>query len=450
MREKKFTNKQLFYLIIPIIIEQVLGVTIGLFDSIMVSYAGETAISAVALVNDINALIVGFITSIITGGSLLFVHKVGSKDYVGSKKIANQTFFVVFLMTITISIIILVINDNFLKIFYQDLEGEIFNNAVLYLMIIAFTYPFIGMFTVDAAIFRAKGKTAITMYISVLINILNLIGNAIFIMVFKWGVFGAALSTLIVRIIAFLIMSIQMEREPFGVRKLKKSSYKLDKLICVDIFKTGMPLSVDLFLFQIGKILVQNLIISFGVATISASAVFGQISTIVNIPGGAISVGMVTVVGQSLGAKRIKEATQYAKKLLSFTYALMLIMNVLMYFFVPTIISIFNISVQAKEICLWMVRLNCFCSTLLWPASFQLPNVFKAGLDTKFVMYISIISMWTMRVGMSYVLVHVFSFGFEGIWYAIYLDWALRSSFFCYRFFSKKWLRKTLDKHAIA
>ncbi|MFV0502580.1 MAG: MATE family efflux transporter [Lachnospirales bacterium] len=445
-RKRLFSDRQLLFITIPIIVEQVLAVLLGLVDTMMVTYAGEAAISGVSLVNSINILIFGIISSIATGGSVIYAHKIGSDEKDKAGKVGNQTYLISIIIAAITTIIILLFASTLINIIYPNLDADIFQNAVIYFILTGLNIPFLTLFSVDAAIFRAKGKTTITMVVSVIMNILNIIGDYVLIIICGYGVFGAGLATLIVRVVGFLIMNYFMSREPYGIRKHKRSTYKFHKEVIKDVLNTGIPLSVDSSLFQVGKILVQNLINIFGPTAIAANAIFGSIAGIVMIPGRAISIAVITIVGQSLGAKRFKESIMYTKKFLFYCYISIFIMNIFLYIHSADVVGWFKTTPATAELAVILLKQQCVASTFIWSTSFILPNAFKAALDAKYVMYVSMFSMWVVRIGCAYLFILVFKWEVHTIWYSMYIDWLVRSIFFVYRFVSRTWLKKVMIK----
>lgn len=437
-----FSNRQLRSLIIPLVLEQVLGLTVGMADSIMVSSAGEAAVSGVSLVDSINILLVNTFASVSTGGAVVAAHRLGERKQEAANKTADQLLMCVTGIALLIAARSLLFNRPVLKLIFGSVEGNVMENAVIYFYMTALSFPFLGIYNAGAALSRAMGNSGITMRISVLMNVVNIAGNALMIMGFGWGVFGAALSTLISRALGAMIMYriLRSDKNPlhFGRTVIVKPDWKILK----NIMKVGIPTGLDNCIFQVGKILVQSLIAGLGTAAIAANAIVGTVAGVAVIPASAMGIAMITVVGQALGAGDILQVRRYVRKMMGYSYLFMALLNTGIIIFAGQIAGLYQITEETKILASQVIIFHSICAMILWPTGFSLPNALRAAMDATYTMAVSIFSMWVFRIGCSYLFTLEFQMGLMGIWAAMAVDWVFRSGCFVWRFKGQKWLKK--------
>lgn len=441
-----FTGKKLALLIVPLIIEQILGITVGMADSIMVSIAGEAAVSGVSLVDTINILLVNTFASLSTGGAVVAAHRLGEKKEKEAVKTSDQLLLCVTGIAVVVMIFALISNRWLLGTIFGDVEKAVMNNAVIYFYITAVSFPFLGIYGACAALSRAMGNSKITMYVSILMNTANIIGNAILIFCFHAGVYGAAIATLISRILGAVILLIIMMDQKKPLHITKSVHVGFHPKIIKDIMRVGIPTGMDNCIFQIGKILVQSLIAGLGTVSITANAIVGTIAGIAVIPASSIGIAMITVIGQTAGSGQYQQAKKYVKILMGYAYAGMAAVNLLIILTAPWIVNFYNISQGTAKIAIQLVIFHSICAMLFWPTGFALPNALRATYDASYTMIISISSMWFFRIGCSYLFVQYFHMGLFGVWAAMAVDWVFRSGCFLWRLKSGKWMKQIHGK----
>lgn len=436
-----FSGRRLTALIVPLILEQILGITVGMADSIMVSSAGEAAVSGVSLVDTINILLINTFVSLATGGAVVAAHRLGEKKREEAVKTADQLLLCVTGIAVVIMIFALICNRWLLRGIYGNVEKTVMDNAVIYFYITAVSFPFMGIYNSCAALSRAMGNSKITMYVSVVMNVINVIGNAVMIRQFHVGVYGVALSTLVSRILgAVIMMKILMDPgKPLHFSGRIKSGP--DSAVIRKIMQVGIPTGLDNCIFQVGKILVQSLVAGLGTASITANAIVGTVAGIATIPASAIGTAMITVVGQTVGAGKIAQAKRYVRRLMLMAYGGMVLINLLIVLGSGWIVGWYSVSDVTAKMAVELIIFHSVCAACLWPTGFSLPNVMRAAYDATFTMAVSVGSMWTFRIGCSYLFCRYFCLGLFGIWAAMGVDWIFRSVCFVWRFKSGRWLK---------
>lgn len=437
-----FTRKDIIKLMVPLIIEQVLAVAIGMADTMMVASCGEAAVSGVSLVDSINVLLINIFSALATGGSIICAQYIGRDDHANANASAKQLIAATFLVSAVIMIVCLFGNGLILSAIFPNTENAVMENCLIYFFWSAISYPFLGVYNAGAALFRSMGNSRITMVISVAMNLLNIGGNAVLIFGFHMGVAGAAIATLVSRIFGAVVTLYLLRWRSHGITIDSLLRWRLDFRMIRTILKIGIPNGLENGMFQIGKILVQGFVASFGTIAIAANAVANSVASMAVIPGAAVGLGMITIVGQCVGARRYDEAKRYMFKLTGLAYVLMAIVNIIIFLLLNPLIGMFNLSSQTASITYELLLYHGIMSSLLWPMAFTLPNGLRAANDVKYTMLVSVISMWACRIGLSYVFGSIMGLQVLGVWIAMTIDWAVRIIFFLGRVISGRWKKK--------
>lgn len=443
-RDTMFTHKDLINLIIPIFIELLLATSIGIADTIMVSNVGETVVSGVALVDSLNMLLINIFAAIATGASVVICQYIGSNDKESANLVASQSVIASLLLASFIMVICLISGDNLLVLLFGKSEQSVLDNASIYFILSAISYPFLAVHGTCSAIFRSMRNSRITMYVSILMNIINITGNAILIFGFGLGAAGAAIATLVSRIIGAVIMLYLLSDKSkiINLRSIFPLKFRIDVL--KKIFSIGIPAGTETVIFQLGKVLTQNFITGFGTAAITANAVTGNLFSLTCMPGSALNLAIITIVGQCVGANEYKEAKDYIIKITLAGSFFLTITNILIYSLSEPALALYGISQEATIISKDLIFYSCFAQSILWSMAFIIPNGLRGSGDVKYTMTISIISMWVFRVGLGYILAIPYGFGVLGVWWAMIVDWIFRSIFFVGRLARNKWMTKKI------
>lgn len=435
----QFNNQQLKSLIFPLVIEQTLAVMVGMVDTMMISYAGESAISGVSLVDMINNLLINIFAAIATGGAVIISQYIGRKDREKACESANQLLLVTGFISLIIAFLIIAAHHPLLRLLFGSITDEVMASAQTYLLISAFSYPFLAIFNSCAAIFRSMGNSKIAMQVSVGMNICNAIGNALLIFGLDMGVAGAALSSLFARALAACVMLLLVQNKKLYVYVTPKQIFRFDGNLVHKIVYIALPNGIENGLFQLGRVLVVSIIAGFGTVQIAANAVANSLDSVGCIAGQAMNLAMLTVVGQCIGAGDYKQAVYYIKKLLKIAYLLTIAVNCVLLLCLPLILNVYTLSPEARTLSMILVLIHNGLAMLLWPVSFTLSNALRAAGDVKFTMIVAIFSMCAFRILFSVILGTCLGMGAIGVWIAMILDWIFRSAVFVTRFLRGKW-----------
>ena len=440
-----FTRQALVALLLPLIAEQALSVTIGLADTLMVSSVGEAAVSGVSLVDSFNTLMIQVMSALATGGAVVTSQYIGHREPKNAKAAAAQILFVLASFSLVVAAVVAVGRHAILRGIFGSIDADVMRYAETYFLLSALSYPFIGLYNAGAALFRAQGNSKISMLSSLVMNVINIGGNAVLIYGFGMGVLGAALASLVSRAVSCLVVLWLLQRPACPLRVDGLRALAPDGGLIRRILRVGIPAGIENGMFQIGKLSVSSLTSTLGTAAIAANAVANTASTFLNIPANAVGMAALTVVGQCLGAGEKEQAVYYSRRLLLTAYCGAWVMNLSAFLFANRFtISLFNLSPEAQTMALQVMVWFNFVSLFFWPSSFTLPNILRAAGDARFTMAVSILSMWVFRVGFCYVMVLGFHGRLLSIWMGMFLDWVFRSLCFFVRFARGRWMEQSV------
>ena len=440
-----FTRQQLIALLLPLIAEQALSVTIGLADTLMVSSVGEAAVSGVSLVDSFNTLMIQIMSALATGGAVVTSQYIGRQEPKDAKNAAAQILFILSSFSLLVAAVVVAGRHAILQGIFGAIDADVMRYAETYFLLSALSYPFIGLYNAGAALFRAQGNSKISMLSSLVMNVVNIGGNAVLIYGFGMGVLGAALASLVSRAVSCLVVLWLLQRPGCPLRVDGLRALAPDGGLIRRILRVGIPAGIENGMFQIGKLSVSSLTSTLGTAAIAANAVANTASTFLNIPANAVGMAALTMVGQCLGAGEKEQAVYYSRRLLLTAYCGAWVMNLSAFLFANRfVISLFNLSPEAQTMALQVMVWFNFVSLFFWPSSFTLPNILRAAGDARFTMAVSILSMWVFRVGFCYVMVLGFHGRLLSIWMGMFLDWVFRSLCFFVRFARGRWMEQSV------
>lgn len=434
-----FSNRELANLIGPLVIEQLLAVFVGMADSIMVANVGEAAVSGVSLVDNIMILIINIFAALATGGAVVAGQYIGRKDEKSACKAATQLVWFVSLSAVAIMILVYLGKDIILNQVFGHITAEVKGHADIYLLIVTASIPFIALYNGGAAIFRAMGNSQVSMRVSLLMNAINVTGNAILVFGLRIGTAGVAIPTLISRMIAAIVITVLLCNQTRILHIERTLKIRFDGRMIRKILAIGVPNGLENSMFQLGKILVLSLVSTFGTYAIAANAVSNAIALFQILPGMAISLAITTVISQCVGANDYEQVRYYLKKLLAIIYVAMVGTVALIFLALPLILKAYNLSDQTAAAATNIIHFHGISAMIIWPLSFALPAAYRAAGDAKACMYTSIVSMWIFRIGFSYLVGKYMGLGVFGVWVAMVVDWVVRAICFIIRYFNGKW-----------
>lgn len=434
-----YTNKDLKKLILPLVLEQLLAILVGMMDTVMIAGVGEAAVSGVSLVDNINILLINIFAALATGGAVVAGHALGQQDLEGAGKAAWQLVLFSLIASFLTTIVLLSTHRVILGIIFGQVEAAVMKNATIYFIITGLSICPIALYNACAALFRAMSDSRTTMYISLLMNALNLTGNAILIFGFGMGVAGAAIATTFARTVAaaLILTMLFCGKRPISFRN--KVTWRIDKDQIKKILYIGAPNGLENSLFQLGKILLLSLISTFGTSAIAANAVCNTLTNFNILPGMAIGMAILSVTSFCIGAGDYWQARYYTKKLMCLSNLCMIAISLFSILFCRNVLQIYQLTPETEDLAVRVIRYHAFMCMIAWVPSFSLPNTLRAAGDVVWTMIIAIVSMWTFRIITAYIFSYVFHLGLIGIWIAMTIDWIFRGICYGCRYRGHKW-----------
>lgn len=434
-----FSNKALFYLFIPLLIEQSLEFFVGLADSIMVASLGEAAISGVSLVDFLMQLLIFSFSALATGGAVIAGQYLGDKNVDKARDASNQLIWFSAISSSLFMLFVLFARHFLISVLFGQIEADVWSTANVYLLIVSLSIPFIAIYNSGAAIFRTTNNAFLPMQVMFVCDILNIIGNAFCIYYLGWGVEGVAIPTVFARFLAAIVLLYFILDENYVLHIKRTLRHKFDWLLLKNVLNVGIPYGIENGLFQLGRILVLSLVSTFGTMAIAANSVGYAIAVFSVLPGFAINLGLTAIISRCVGADDYEQARYYNKKCILIVFISHLIINVIIFALLPFLLDIYGLSTQTAQMASEMIVWHGIFAIIIWPIAFTLPATFRGAGDSKSVMYISLAVMFTCRIVLSYVIADWLGVGVFGTWIAMFIDWYVRAALYIYRYFSDKW-----------
>lgn len=436
-----FSKSDLKKLLIPLMIEQLLNSMMGMVDTVMVSNVGSAAISAVSLVDSINVLVIQLLSALAVGGTIVCSQYLGRKDAKGSNNAARQVLLSTVVISIVMAVFCILFCHPLLRLIFGKVEQDVMDASVIYFYVTAISFPFIGLFDVGGAFYRAEGNSRYPMMISVISNVMNITGNALLIFGLHWGVFGAALSTLVSRIFCAVVViySLRKPKQIIVINNYKE--IRPDFSLIKKVLAVGIPSGIENGMFQFGKLAIQSSVSTLGTAAIAAQAMTVILENLNGVAAIGIGIGLTTLVGQCIGAGRKDEAEYYIKKLMFYGEIALIASCALAYVIARPITWIAGMEPESAKMCLYMMGWITIIKPIVWDGAFIPAYGLRAAGDVKYTMICSTLSMWLCRVALCRILIKYFGFGPIAVWIGMFSDWTIRSILFIYRFKGDKWHR---------
>lgn len=439
-QQHMFTNRMIRNLLVPVVLEQILNSIMGTADTMMVSNVGSAALSAVSLVDSINVLLIQAFSALAAGGAIVCAQYIGQRNYEKANMSARQVLFIITAISVVVSAVCLIFQKPLLRLIFGAVDADVMRASEIYFFFTALSFPFIAAYDSAASIFRAQENTKGPMTISMISNIMNIGGNAVLIWVFHLGVAGAAISTLVSRIFCAVVVLRQLrkDRQPVVVKDYLK--IRPDWSMIGRILGLGIPSGIENSMFQLGKLAIQSTVSTLGTAAIAAQAMTNILENLNGIAAIGVGVGLMTIVGQCLGAGRKDEAVYYIKKLCVIAEAVIIVSCLIVYILVRPVTILGGMESTSAEMCIHMMTWITIVKPVVWTMAFVPGYGLRAAGDVKFSMITSCCTMWACRFCLCVFLIRVLGFGPMGVWIGMFADWTVRGIIFTWRFHSRKWL----------
>lgn len=439
-----FDNKSLRALLVPLVIEQVLTGLMGVADTLMVSSVGEAAISGVSLVDAVNLLVVYFLSALASGGTIVCSQYIGREDPKNTGKAAHQVMLAAIVISAALTAALALLRRPLLRLIFGSVEQDVMDAAVTYMLITVLSYPFLALYTTSAALFRAAGDSRRPMIVAALADAMNIAGNAVLIFGCGLGVAGAAIATLASRVFSAAVMLVYQHKTEHPISLKGIRDMEPDMVMIRRILRIGLPNAIENGMFQLGRLAVQSTVSVLGTTAIAAQALALTLETFGSMPAQAVGTGLLTVAGQCIGRGRTDEARRYIKRFTRISTGMVLCTGVIICSAVPFVVRFTALSAEGAALTCRIIWVTSAIKLLTWPVAFTLPNGLRAAGDVSYAMWVSTISMWVFRVGLSWYLCRCTPVGLWGVWIGWCTDWLVRSLCFGFRFRGDRWLRHSV------
>ena len=436
-----FSNVDIRKLLIPIMLENLLASLMGTVDTMMVSNVGASAVSAVSLVDSINILVIQALSALAAGGAILCSQYIGSSNPKGANRAARQVFLVMTVLSFFISAICLVLRVPMLKFIFGSVEAEVMADSQAYFLFTLLSFPFIGLYDAGASIMRAQKDSKSPMTISIISNFLNIGGNAILIFGLGMGVAGAAISTLVSRVFCAVVVIIKLRNPSQTICVNRYYTIRPDWDLIKKVLYIGIPSGIENSMFQFGKLAIQSTVSTLGTAAIAANAVTNILENLNGVAAQGVGIGLMTIVGQCIGAGRKDEAIYYIKKLSKMAEAAIIISCLVVFALCRPITILGGMEAESASLCMEMIIAITFVKPIVWVLAFIPAYGMRAAGDVKFSMILSSLTMWFCRVALCVYLIRSCGVGPMAVWSGRFADWTLRAIAFSVRYLSGRWSR---------
>ena len=440
-----FSNRQLLLLLIPIIAEQFLTSLMGMADSMMVSTVGPAALSGVSLVDAVNLLVVQAFNAMATGGVIICSNYIGQKNLKKANDSARQVLLVSLSISLFMTILGLIFRNGLLSLIFGEVEADVMRASQIYFLLTILSYPFVALAAAGSAIFRSQSNTRLPMNIAIISNLLNVAGNATLIYVFKMGVAGAATSTLVSRIFnaVVLLILLRSDKNEISVKdylKIRPHRHSIKKILAM-----GVPNGIENSMFQFGRLAIQSSVSTLGTIAIAAQSMTVILENVNGVAGVGVGIGLMTIVGQCLGAGQKDEAIYYTKKMIKWGYIAIIVSCLIAYAIARPVTALAGMPAESARQCLYMMGWVTIFKPILWAPSFIIAYGMRAAGDVKFSMLVSTLTMWLCRVTLATYLIRVAHIGAMGVWIGMFCDWGIRAIIFTVRFLRGKWIHNVVE-----
>ncbi|WP_213508616.1 MATE family efflux transporter [Paenibacillus faecis] len=431
--------RQIIALFIPILIDQAFIVGLNLVNTAMISSSGVAAVSAVNMVDSLNIFLINVFVAVATGGTVVVAQYKGSGNDSMVSRASAATVTAVAMIALTIGLLIMGFHTPVLNVLFGTASAEVLGNARVYMIGSSISYVGIAVVQAVCGALRGIGKTRASLALSLIMNLLYVLLNIVFITLLHMGVLGMTIAVNIARYVGAACALYYLFKLDVTLHLRIRDLFHFPLSMLRKIMFIGVPFAAEQMFFNGGKLLTQVFIVSLGTYAIATNAISGSLAMVFQIPASAMSLAIVTVVGQCIGRGNIADARKFIKSFLWLgSISLALIGLILMPFFRP-LVGLFDPPPEIVDDIFLVLLVNTLAQVPLWAISFILPSALRAAGDSKFTSITSMLTMWLFRVILGYILGITLNFGILGVWLAMNCEWGVRGAIFLWRFRGKKW-----------
>lgn len=436
---KSIDYKKIFAIILPLFVDQAFLILMSLLNTAMISSAGVAAVSAVSMVDSLNIFLANVFIAVATGGTVIVAQYKGSGNSAMVSKTATQAISACTIFSVLISALVIIFHTPILNMLFGKAEAEVFQNARIYLIGSCLSYPLIAIFQAVTGALRGVGETKPCLNLSLIMNLTNTILNVLLITIFKMGVEGLVVSTILARVLGMVASLIYVLKYNETIRFRIKSAFRIDMSILKKVMFIGLPFAAEQIFFNGGKLLTQTFIVQLGTLSMTVYAIGNAIALLYQIGPNALGIAIVTIVGQCVGRRNIEDARKFIYSLIGLSSIFFVAADLILLPLFPLLIKLFNPPDEIVPTIFTLILISAIAQPILWSPSFIMPSALRAAGDSNFTSIASLLSMWLLRVVLGYILGITLGFGIIGVWVAMIVEWGARGIIFGWRFKGKKW-----------
>lgn len=441
-----FTYRQLFAMLVPLILDQFFINFINVLTTAMISSSSQESVSAVSLVSPLYMMIFAVFNAISAGGTVVVAQYKGRGNADKIKTSAGQVVLSSFLLSLLASIALISCARPLIGFMYRSADPVVLAKAADYLIGVAISLIFLSIYMGGFAVFRGIGDTKVCLHLTMIINLIHLGGSVLFLNVLKLDIAGTVLSLNLARFIGAAVSMWILLHKKSSFHISLRHIFRLDFSIQKSVMKIGLPFGLEQVFFNGGSMLVQTYVVLLGTVSVAANAISNSAISILYSAGLAVSTLAVTVVGQCIGAGDKKLARHYGSKMIWLGTAIILLSLIVFLPLMPLILMLYQAPPETLHIIYMLVLTAAVPMPFFWSMSNVMPAVLRAAGDSLFGSVISLVTMWIVRVGLGYLIALPLGFGLQGVWVCLGMEWAVRTVIFRLRFRSDVWLQKhTID-----
>ncbi|SMQ81076.1 putative efflux protein, MATE family [Bacillus sp. OV166] len=442
--DKYFTGKSIDYkkilaIILPLFVDQAFLILMSLLNTAMISSAGVAAVSAVSMVDSLNIFLANVFIAVATGGTVIVAQYKGSGNSAMVSKTATQAITACTIFSVLISALVFIFHTPILNMLFGKAEADVFQNARIYLIGSCLSYPLIAIFQAVTGALRGVGETKPCLNLSLIMNLTNTILNVLLITIFKMGVEGLVVSTILARFLGMAASLIYVLKYNETIRFQIKNAFRIDMSILKKVMFIGLPFAAEQIFFNGGKLLTQTFIVQLGTLSMTVYAIGNSIALLYQIGPNALGIAIVTIVGQCVGRRNIEDARKFIYSLIGLSSIFFVVADLILLPLFPLLIKLFNPPDEIVPTIFTLILISAIAQPILWSPSFIMPSALRAAGDSNFTSIASLLSMWLLRVVLGYILGITLGFGIIGVWVAMIVEWGARGIIFGWRFKGKKW-----------
>lgn len=440
---RPFSDRALFSLFWPLVIEQGLEYLVGFTATFLASSVGEAAVSGVSLVDTVMMLLIAVFAALATGGAVIAGQHLGNRRPDLATTAARQLVGLAGIASIGIAVLLYAASPLLLGGLFGEISPEVRHHASVYLWLVNASVPGIALYAAGAALFRTLGRTRTTMYVAILMNVTNIGLSAALVYGFHLGTVGIGIGSLASRLLAAAVML----RLAFGRDLPVRLSFAgpvrewLDRATVGHLLRLGTPFALENGIFHVGRILVLGLIATFGTSSIAANAVGTALVLFQVLPGISIGLGLTTVVSRCVGAGRFDLVRFYTRRIVGFVYLSQIVLSLAILALLPTLLKAYALSPETVSMAWKLILVHTAGVFLIWPLAYTLPVTLRAAGDARFPMLVSVLCMFAVRLGLAWILGRFLGWGVVGVWAAMVIEWLPKTALFVSRYQGVRWMR---------